>query len=248
MNSVSRLFQEVPDFGEVVFYAILVAVMVIAVVIGRLLIRSMVSSRVKSIHTEGLDLGDLSDMGKKGLLTDEELKLIRRRYAERQLEETKEKESGLKARDLLLAIESDPSRATSLLPPSSEHAKKALEGLKKGTPKSVEDQLRAQLGEGGPSGPSMPAPAPRPRVERAQSEKAAPRAAPETPKAGRSRSEPEPPRAAPTAEPTTASEEPKPKAAGAPSGGMDLDAMLAQGLISKREYDLLMSRIKKSGG
>lgn len=245
MNSVSQLFQEVPDFGEILFYAIIVAIMVIGVVVGRLVIRSIVSRRVKSIHTEGLDLGDLSAMGQKGLLTDEELKKIRRRFAERQLEETKSKESGLGARDLLMAIEADPSRATSLLPPSSEHAKKALEGLKRGTPKSVEDQLRAQLGEGGPSGPSMPAAAPQPAA--AESRPApSPRSTASPPGAAE---RPQPEKKAPA--PASARPEsppPEKPASGGASGGMDLDAMLAQGLISKREYELLMARIKKSGG
>lgn len=228
MNSVSQLFQEVPDFGEILFYAIIVAVMVIGVVLGRLIIRSMVSRRVKSIHAEGLDLGDLSSMGQKGLLTDEELKKIRRRFAERQLAETKEKESGLGARELLLAIDADPSRATSLLPPSSEHASKALEDLKKGTPKSVEEQLKAQLGEGGPSGPSIPAPVPEPQSVQPEP--------------------PQPPAREPIPEAQGQAPAPaRPAASGGGSGGMDLDAMLKQGLISKREYDLLMARIRKSG-
>lgn len=238
MNSISQLFQEVPDFGEILFYAIIVAVMVIGVVLGRLVIRSMVSSRVRSIHSEGLDLGDLSSMGQKGLLTDEELKKIRRRFAERQLEETKEKESGLGARELLMAIEADPSRATSLLPPSSEHAKKALEGLKKETAKSVEEQLRAQLGEAGPSGHSTPAPAAPPETREAVPPEASNPISPAAP-------EQKAPPARVSSSP--AQPEPNPTADGAKSG-MDLDAMLAKGLISKREYDLLMARIKKSGG
>jgi len=197
-----------------------------------------VSSRVRSIHTEGLDLGDLSAMGQKGLLTDEELKKIRRRFAERQLEETKSKDSGLGARELLMAIEADPTRATSLLPPSSEHAKKALEGLK-GRPKSVEDQLRAQLGEAGPSGPPMPPPTPRPESKASRPPEPPRTAAPPQPETA-------PPAAAPPS-PSEGSASSKPASGGA-KGGMDLDAMLAQGLISKREYELLMARIKKSGG
>jgi hypothetical protein len=222
MNSFSRLFQEVPDFGEILLYAVIVTLMVIGVVIGRVLIRAMVNRRVRGIQTDGFDLADLSAMGQKGLLTEEELKLVRKRFAERQLQEVRQAESAMSAKDLLLAIEADPSRATSLLPPSSEHAKRALEGLKKSSAKSVEDQLRAQLGE------------PPPDVaggERA----AAAKAPPETPVAS-DRPSTGPPKAAPAEKP----------AAG--SAAMDLDAMLAKGLISRREYDLLMSRIRKASG
>jgi hypothetical protein len=211
MDSISRLFQEIPDFGEVLLYAVLVTVMVIAVVIGRLMIRAMVNRRVRGIHAQALDLADLNAIGQKGLLTDEELKQVRRRFAERQLEEMRQADSPVKAKDLLLAIEADPSRATSLLPPSSEHAKRALEGLKRPDgPKSVEDQLRKQLGEAPPAAESPP----------------------ETAK-------PDPPREAhPAPLP--------PKLAEAP--GMDLESMLAKGLISRREYELLMARVRKASG
>jgi hypothetical protein len=242
MNSISRLFQEVPDFGEVLFYAIAVAVMLVALILGRLILRSMVNSRVRNIHAQGLDLGDLSSMGQKGLLTDEELKKIRKRFAERQLQETKEEASGIKARDLLLAIEADPSRATSLLPPSSEHAERSLEGLKKPEAKSVEEQLRAQLGES--AAPKQDAADPTPPRN----------APPERPSTGAPRVQAtRPVPAAPDAEPRPAPEVSPPAGKSAPKtpphqGGMDLDGMLANGLISKREYDLLMARVKKAGG
>lgn len=243
MESFSRLFQEVPDFGEIAFYAVLVAVLVIGVVFGRLLIRGMVNRRVRGIQAEGLDLGDLSTMGQKGLLTPDELKLVRRRFAERQLEQTRERETGLDPMAMLHAIEADPSRAVSLLPPSSEHAKRSIEGLKKGASRSVEDQLREQLGE-------APPPQPWGRVAPPPSPAPAPAAAPPppppvawAPEARGARHEPRPPELPPA--PATS----KP-AAGARTGpaGMDLDSMLAQGLISRREYDLLMARVKKATG
>lgn len=234
MNSISQLFQEIPDFGEIVFYAVLVAVMIAGVVLGRYLIRGLVNRRVRGIQAEGLDLGDLSTMSQKGLLTPEELKLIRRRYAERQLEQTREQETGLKARDILIAIEADPSRATALLPPSSEHAHRALEGLKKSGGRSVEEQLRAQLGGSAATGgsasgraeaPPPPAPPARPPRE----------------------TRPEPrPREIPPAPAAPATGGPTAPAAKSGAAGMDLDAMLAQGLISRREYDLLMARVRKA--
>lgn len=225
MESLSRLFQEVPDFGGILLYAVIVAILFFGVVIGRYMIRGAVNRKVKSIHTEGLDLGDLSTMGKRGLLTDEELKKIRKRFAERQLEETRQKETGLDAKSLLLAIEADPSRATSLLPPSSEHARQANEGLKKSGGVSVEEQLRAQLGEAAPAAPVEP-----------------PRAAPQP--APSSQLPPPRPAAAQAQIPPA----PRPAAEKKSGAGLDLDTMLAQGLISRREYELLIARVKKATG
>ncbi len=86
----------------------------------RLLIRSAVNKRVKSIHADGMGFMDVEQMRKKGLITEEEYKGVRKRLAERQLKQMKEQEESKKTVELLHAVEMNPELARTLIPIESK--------------------------------------------------------------------------------------------------------------------------------
>ncbi|GEM_PF-4693197 len=124
-NALARF----PDLAEIVRWAILLPVLIIAIFFGRLVLRGLVNRRVRSIERIGMDFGSLDRMKGGGLISEQEYRLLRKKMAERHLEEVKAEKDAAKAGQVLQAIEADPALAPRLLPPSSERARQALADL-----------------------------------------------------------------------------------------------------------------------
>jgi uncharacterized membrane protein len=204
-SAVSRF----PDLGEVYLWAASVPVLVVLFFFARLVIRSLVNKRVHSIETFTSGLLDLDSMRRKGMISEEEYKTMRKRVAERQLQQLNEQTASRNTMQVLTAIERNPSLAGKLLPEVAQAAGTRGAGENRELPSTPPSPEAPLLRKPPPSRadvlPGDPLSDPR------FVEQAAP------PRGGHRRKRPP----------------------------LDLDSMLAKGLISKEEYERLLSLQEK---
>lgn len=240
-----KVFDRFPDM---VVYAFAVPVVLIVLFIGRLVLRSLVNKRVRSIGVGPVGFGELEKMRDEGLISDEEFRVMRKSSAQQQLEGIQGPAAGLSAEQMLASIESDLSSAQGFIQPVSEGAQKSLRGLGQKfietesgelipapteTPRTVQPQYgqgSPQAGARGPGSQSAPSRGQRP----AQGTPGEMHASGPSGQAAR-----RPPLQA-------AQERPNPRAAKPSSGGTELDVLLQKGLITKEEYDRLAGLYKKA--
>lgn len=256
-----------PVLGEAYFYAVAVPVALIALYYGRYLIRRAITNRVRSIDVSSAGFGDLDVLKKKLLVTDDEYRLMRKKVAERQLEEMRERERLMKEdpRKFLAALEVNPDLVAQLRGSDDARVRAALDGLgKRHSDDELEEWRKAKptaydYGRGEPTPRPKPTvdpdaivpgdPLSDPRFVAAPREAAPPPGADEVAASVESIS-PEP-SATPTVPPPTPTPrsplatDPPPGDAAPPraakSRSRDLDLMLERGIIGRAEYDRLTS-------
>lgn len=129
LSSANRITARFPEMGEAYLYAAAVPVVAIVFFIGRYVLRAMVNRRVHSIDMIAVGFGDLEEMHKKGLITEEEYKTMRKRVAKRQLEQSQALEGTKTAMKTLETMELNPEAVEEILGESSELARRSLVGL-----------------------------------------------------------------------------------------------------------------------
>jgi len=219
--SYSEALSRFPAAGDILFWAILIPPMVILLFFGRFALRALVNKRVKGVGVPGMSFGGIDQMKKKGMITEEEYKQIRRKLALRELERVQESEAGAEAGQMLRAIEVDPSLAKSLLPPSSEVARAAMAGL------------------GNPGGAVEEAPSR--QEDHQQTVQPAQVEPPSTVQGQPARQQPPP-----VALPAQVQGPPAQSPAGGSAETKELDTLFLKGLISKQEYDRLTGLLNKA--
>lgn len=237
------LLNRFPAMNEIYIYAILIPVLVAIIFIGRLVLRSAVNKKVHGISTIGMTFGDIDKMRKEGLISEQEYKEIRQKMARRELENQTGEKKKLNAAQILAAIEAEPELAKTLIGPGSERARAALANRTEPgaapapavapaqkSHQPVEESTEAL--EPGLDLDDEYVTDPLYQAERQRSEAKIQQAPPAQPV----------PRTQPIRAP-----QPKPKA-GAGGKQLDIDSLLAQGLISKDEYDRLSALIEQSKG
>jgi hypothetical protein len=255
MDSISSSFSELMNrFGDVYFYGALITAAIVFIFVGRLVLRSMVNKRVHGVSMIGMTFGDIERMKKEGLISEAEYKEIRHKMAKRELEAQTQEKKKLQAGQILAAIEADPSLATTLLPPGSERAKAALanrsEAPLPSPPPAIQQQRTANRSEIVDLEHSVPPEAATsPVIEsdledeeydtdplRTMQSPPSPTArAPQIQTPAPQRTQPQP------ARPPS-----RPASAAGPKKQLDIDSLLAKGLISKDEYDRLAELIEQS--
>jgi len=114
MNLFNNSASGVQGYDEMVVRGIVVAVLLVVLFIGRLFLRGLVNRRVKGIDVEKFGFSDFTAAKSKGLMTEEEMKLVRKRFAEQQLQEMQGEEAaetGMPAEQLLHLYNADPDLA-----------------------------------------------------------------------------------------------------------------------------------------
>lgn len=260
MNDLLTRFSQLiglQGMSDVVLWAVLITILMVFIFVGRFALRSMVNKRVRGINEVGMTFMDIEKMKRTGLISDEELKEVRKRLAQRELaEHTADTKQGLSAAQILATIEADPSTARQLLPPSSERARAAVAGLGHAHPEADSELIMPRVPE-----PLSPPPA---RKSRASAEQPSePDAEPEyntdplyQPAKAEAKPELHPQRPAPqptAKQPLQHAGAPRVPAPAAPprkaSSGkqLDIDTLLSKGLISRDEYDRLASLVDEAG-
>lgn len=242
---ISTFFTELPSRvsggSEFVFYMCAIPIALFALFIARYFIRASVNQRVKAVESSTVGFMGLAEMRKKGLITEEEYRKMRKKVATQVLEEQKEEAEKATAAETLMAIEADPALAEKLIPKSNPRARAAVAGIgKRDAPPApippptkppeiptletsevehlLTDPVPREMPLAKPPNGARPPIAQRPSpIEKPATPSAAPPPRPT-------------PRAAPAPPPAARSTEEKVK---------DLDQLLSRGLITREEHDRL---------
>ena len=136
------------DFPDIALWIIGFPVLALLLIFGRLALRSLVNRRVKATSTSSMGFGDLDEMRRTGLISDEEYKTMRSSIAHRAVDKHEAKDDGMGTEQMLAAIQADPSVAKAMITPGSQRARGPAAGAGR------------EAGEAPPVSPELPASVP----------------------------------------------------------------------------------------